>query len=400
MGTIFKAHDAPLIFLLLAAGTLTLAFVTALFGRIWCGWACPQTVFIDSIYRRLENLILGSYIEKRRLQKEPMSFLKFRKMGLLWISFFIVSAVIAHSFVAYFVGSDRLLEMMQGSPEENWAAFVTIFGMTLALLFDFGWFREQFCIIACPYGRIQSVLMDKQSLSILYNTARGEPRKSPDVPKDKQGDCVNCRRCVEVCPTGIDIRRGIQLECIGCTACIDACDEIMVKTNRPQGLISYNSEYELEKGIKLSWKQRLTRPRVLIYFTVISLSLLMFSFFLSSREDLMMSVLKTKDQPYTSIVEGTDPKILNHFKLHLHNQSLKEMKISAQAPQGTELILPERLVVLAPNSSRELHFFIKFAPSETIQNGGTAKKTLQVFVEMPDRSFIAEKPLTLIGPMN
>jgi len=255
-GILFKAHDAPLIFLVLAIVTIGLAFITALFGRVWCGWACPQTVFIDGVFRRIETWVQGDYLKRRKLTKDPWTSEKISKISFTWFLYFIVSAIIAHSFVAYFVGSDRLIAMILGTPQENWTAFTIVMGMTLVLLFDFGWFREQFCIIACPYGRIQAVLMDKKSMSVIYDYNRGEPRKDPAVSKDKQGDCVNCRRCVEVCPTGIDIRRGIQMECIGCTSCIDGCDVIMTEVKKPLGLIGYHSNVENKNIVQIPYKKK------------------------------------------------------------------------------------------------------------------------------------------------
>lgn len=395
-GILFKAHDAPLIFLVLAVGTIGLAFVTAVFGRVWCGWACPQTVFIDGVYRRIETWIQGNYIKRRKLAKDPWSFEKVSKISATWILFFIVSTIIAHSFVAYFVGADRLIEMMHGTPKENWTAFTIVMGMTLVLLFDFGWFREQFCIIACPYGRIQSVLMDKKSMSVMYDYNRGEPRKDLSVPKDKQGDCVNCNRCVEVCPTGIDIRRGIQMECIGCTACIDACDEIMTKVKKPLGLIRYSSEFEIEKKISIPAKERIFRPRVLGYFSVIlGLSVLLL-YLVGIRDPLMVSVLKAKDTPYSLIKENSQDLVLNHFKLHLHNQSSQAMKVNVSA--DVDLVIPQNNIILNPNSSQEIHFFAKFIPNLSKEQKGSFKRNLNLEMIQGDKKNQIVKELTLVGP--
>ena len=226
-GVTFWAHDAPMIFFVLAILTMSLALMTALWGRVWCGWACPQTVFIDGVFRRIEELIEGNHIERRKLDDAPMDAKKFFKRSLKWILFTAVTLVITHSFLAYFVGADRLVEMVQHKPAENWTNFLIILVTSGIILFDFAWFREQFCIIACPYGRFQSVLMGPRSKNVVYDYNRGEPRKGK-APKGEEADCVNCYRCVQVCPTGVDIRRGTQMECIACTACIDACDSCIV----------------------------------------------------------------------------------------------------------------------------------------------------------------------------
>ncbi len=395
-GILFKAHDAPLIFLVLAVCTIGLAFVTALFGRVWCGWACPQTVFIDGIYRRIEIWIQGNYIKRRKLSKDPWHKEKVFKISLTWLCYFIVSAFIAHSFVAYFVGSDRLIGMMTGTPKENWTAFTIVMGMTLVLLFNFGWFREQFCIIACPYGRIQAVLMDKKSMSVMYDYNRGEPRKDSSTPKEKQGDCVNCNRCVEVCPTGIDIRRGIQMECIGCTACIDACDEIMEKVKKPLGLIRYSSEFEIESKTHIPVKNKILRPRVLAYLFVILLMSTLLIYFVQSRDPLMVSVLKAKDAPYSLIQENGEDRVLNHFKLHMHNQSSDI--IFAQISSDVELVLPQNNLILNPNTSREIHFFAKISTALIKESKGSIKKNLRIDIRINNKNTQILKELTLVGP--
>lgn len=395
-GILFKAHDAPLIFLVLAVATIGLAFVTALFGRVWCGWACPQTVFIDGVYRRIETWIQGDYLKRRKLAKDPWTAQKVIKISFTWFLFFVISTIIAHSFVAYFVGADRLIGMILGTPKENWTAFTIVMGMTLILLFDFGWFREQFCIIACPYGRIQAVLMDKKSMSVIYDYNRGEPRKDPNIAKDKQGDCVNCRRCVEVCPTGIDIRRGIQMECIGCTACIDACDEIMAKVKKPLGLIRYSSEFEIENKAQIPTKKKILRPRVIAYFSVIIAMGALLLYLVQARDPVMVSVLKTKDSPYTIIKENNKDMVLNHFKLHLHNQSSD--KVIVMISSEVDLVLPQNNISLNPNTSQEIHFFTKFSLEQSKELKGHFKEKLQINMKIKDENIKMIKELTLVGP--
>lgn len=398
LGAIFKAHDAPFIFLILALGTITLAVVTALFGRVWCGWACPQTVFIDGVYRRIETWVQGRYLERRKLASQNWNFTKIRKISLTWFLYFIVSAFIAHSFAAYFVGSSRLLQMMRGTPDENWTVFVLIASITLILLFNFGWFREQFCLIACPYGRIQAALMDKKSLSVLYDYKRGEPRKALNVSKELQGDCVSCNRCVEVCPTGIDIRRGIQMECIGCTACIDACDEIMTKVNKPKGLIRYTSEYEIENKISVSWRDRILRPRVILYFLIVISVAVLLGILLQARDTVMISVLKAKDAPYSLLQESAQESVLNHMKLHIYNQGHSDSVINIGAVDGIELVLPQKTVTIPSNQSKEIHFFAKFPKSLSRQHQGSFKKNLNISIISDGQEKILVKELTFVGP--
>jgi cytochrome c oxidase accessory protein FixG len=250
-----------------------LFFATALLGRLWCGWACPYTVFLDHIYRRIERLIDGDAPARRKLDAAPWTSRKLVRRGLKHGLYFLCSAVIAHVFLSYFVSLPQLYSYMQGSPFRHALAFGVVAFLTLALWFSFGWFREQFCIIMCPYGRIQSALTDDNTVIIGYDERRGEPRghvhKSAGEPAAETaataGHCIDCRRCVQVCPTGIDIRNGLQLECIGCAACIDACDEVMDKVSRPRGLIRYDSMTGLAGR-----KRRIVRPRIVAY-TVLGL---------------------------------------------------------------------------------------------------------------------------------
>ncbi|NIT12887.1 MAG: 4Fe-4S binding protein, partial [Candidatus Dadabacteria bacterium] len=190
-GLTFWAHDGPLIFYILAILSIGLAFITAIYGRVWCGWGCPQTVFVDGVFRRIEYLIMGSHIKQMNIAKAPWNGEKIFKYSLTWILFTIVSLIITHSFLAYFVGAERLVEMTQHRPAENWTIFLFMFFITSFLLFDFGWFREQFCIIMCPYGRIQSVLMDDDSVTVAYDYNRGEPRKGTTDYGEKEGDCID-----------------------------------------------------------------------------------------------------------------------------------------------------------------------------------------------------------------
>lgn len=399
MGLLFKSHDAPLIFLFLATFTFVLALLTALFGRVWCGWACPQTVFIDGIYRKIETWILGNYLEKRKLARTPWTILKIKKISTLWVVYFIISSLISHSFVAYFVGADRLISMMGGMPHENFIAFTLVFSMTLILMFNFGWFREQFCIIACPYGRFQATLMDKKSQSVLYDYGRGEPRKGTLNIATPLGDCVSCNKCVEVCPTGIDIRRGIQMECIGCTACIDACDEIMEKVNKPKGLIRYSSEYELETKKKLTLKERYLRPRVLIYFAAVIIVAMTFAGILKSREPIIVNVLRLKGDPYTVIInEKSEEVVVNHITLHLHNQSLEDFKVKVinKHPQ-IKLVVPSNINIVKSNQSYDLHLFAEFSKNLTKTTGGLLEEIIITY-DNNNTEMEIRKQVNLVGP--
>ena len=385
-GKLFFAHDGPLLFFIFAAAVMTLAAATSIWGRVWCGWACPQTVFIDGVYRRIEIWIEGNYIERRRLRAGGISGTRAFKITVKWLLYLIVSSVLAHSLFALFAGSDRLFAMMQGSPHDNWTYFVTISITTAVLMFNFGWFREQFCTIMCPYGRFQSVLMDDDSLNVLYDEKRGEPRKGTEGGSAR-GACVSCNRCVEVCPAKIDIRQGVQMECIGCTACIDACNVIMKKVNQAPNLIQYQSLNG--KGVKL------TNPRALTYAGVALLCLagLLVQYFNHSPFDI--TLLRAKDTPYQNLPDGT---VLNHFKVHLFNQSGRKQEFTVAADsdalnKGIKVTQVKPVNLLAPGENIEIHIFLTFPQS--LLTAGQARLKLQF-----DEKLLGPttKEVTVVGP--
>lgn len=246
LGRVFAAQDLWLIFFLISGVGFGLFFVTAMLGRIWCGWACPQTVFLDHVYRRWERWLDGDGVQRRELAAAPWSAGKVGRRAAKHAGYLLISAVLTHLFLAYYVSLPVVWSLVRAAPGAHWSIFVFIALATGALYFNFAWFREQLCIVICPYGRLQSVLTDEHTLTIGYDTARG--------------DCIDCLRCVRVCPTGIDIRQGLQMECIGCAACVDACDEVMDRLARPRGLVRYDSLAGLG-GQPTRW----IRPRVWLY---------------------------------------------------------------------------------------------------------------------------------------
>jgi cytochrome c oxidase accessory protein FixG len=269
-GITLVPQDLWVMFFAITGLGFTLFFVTALLGRIWCGWACPYTVFLDHIYRRIERWIEGDAAARRKLEQAPWNAEKIFKRVLKHSLYALVAALIAHVFLSYFVSLPRLYGFMHEGPLQHATAFSVVAFLTAVLWFCFGYFREQFCIIMCPYGRLQSALTDDNTVNIGYDEKRGEPRGA--VGK-AEGDCVDCRRCIQVCPTGIDIRNGLQLECIGCAACIDACDDIMVKVGRPKGLVRYDSQAGFSGE-----KRRVLRPRIYIYTALAALGMAALSF--------------------------------------------------------------------------------------------------------------------------
>ena len=313
----------PQDFFIFAIGFLTfIVFVilfTVGFGRIWCGWACPQTIFMEMVFRKIEFFIDGDANQQKQLKAMPWNTEKLLKRGAKIIIFFFLSFLIANFFLGYIIGIDEVGVLVKEGIFVHFGTFSALVIFTLVFFFVYYWFREQACIIVCPYGRLQGVLLDRNSILVAYDYVRGEPRgKLADTTTDK-GDCVNCHACVRVCPTGIDIRNGTQLECVNCTACIDACDEIMDHIKKPKGLIRYASE----NGIAL--KQKMTYSwRLKMYTLVLSLLLGFLAILLITRADIAARILRTPGQTYQLLA---DNKISNLYNIKLVNKTRKNIHL-------------------------------------------------------------------------
>jgi cytochrome c oxidase accessory protein FixG len=302
-------QDLWLSFFAVSGLGFALFFVTSLLGRVWCGWACPHTVFLDHVFRRVERWIEGDSVARRKLDAAPWTASKIVKRVGKQVVFVLLSAVITHLFLAYFVSLPELWNMMHHSPREHWGAFLFVAVATGLLYFNFAWFREQLCLVICPYGRMQSVLVDDHSLVIGYDAKRGEPRGKIGVPD--AGACIDCNRCVQVCPTGIDIRQGLQIECIACAACIDACDEVMTKVKRPTGLIRYDSTAAFA-GERTRW----LRPRVWLYVVLLLAGVAAATWAFSTVRPAVLSVTRLGGAPYFVDTET----VRNQFLVRLVNK--------------------------------------------------------------------------------
>jgi cytochrome c oxidase accessory protein FixG len=315
LGHTFYPTDTPLVALLMLLAIASIMLITAVGGRVWCGWGCPQTVYLEFLFRPMDR-VFKDLIDKQPLIGKPLRL----------VAYLILSLCLAHTFLSYFVGTDRLARWVQLSPFEHPTAFLVMGSATAALLFDFLFFREQFCMIACPYGRFQSVMLDRHSLVVTYDIKRGEPRiKGKRVESARAGDCVDCGRCTAVCPTGIDIRNGLQMECIHCAQCIDACDKVMEQVGLAPGLIRYSSAGAME-GQKVSW----LRPRTIIYPVLISVLGILFVYVLSTKFAMDARIMRSPGAPYTMIDSRT---VQNNFKVRLVNRS--------QVPQSYSVILAQ-----------------------------------------------------------
>ncbi|MBU2951373.1 cytochrome c oxidase accessory protein CcoG [Tamlana agarivorans] len=321
----FWPQDFYLFVISMLIGVIFIALFTVAFGRIFCGWICPQTIFMEMVFRRIEYWIEGDRGKQMRLAKQPWNAEKIRKKGLKLFIFLLISFIIANVFLAYLIGSDKLIQYIKDGPSNHFSTLVSLIIFTAVFYFVFAWFREQVCIIACPYGRLQGVLLDTKSIVVAYDHKRGEAengrkkfKKNEDREALGHGDCIDCKQCVNVCPTGIDIRNGTQLECVNCTACIDECDHIMESIDLPKGLIRYASEEEIEKKAKF----KLT-PRLKGYIAVLVILTGLLTGMLFLRNDIEANILRLPGQLY----EHKDNNIIsNVFTYKLVNKTSRDFE--------------------------------------------------------------------------
>jgi cytochrome c oxidase accessory protein FixG len=321
-GIPFGPHDFHLFVIAMISVIVFIILFTVVFGRVFCGWVCPQTVFLEMVYRKIEYIIEGNANKQRQLDNEPMSGKKFLKKGLKHSIFFSISFLISNIFLAYIIGIDALAKIITDPPSAHAAGLLAIIIFSGIFYWVFAFFREQACILVCPYGRLQGVLLDRDSIVIAYDHVRGEPRgiiRKNDI-SDSKGDCIDCSMCVDVCPTGIDIRNGIQLECVNCTACIDACDEVMDKVKRPRGLIKYASVNNIEKHSKF----RLS-PRIISYSIVLLILLSVLGLLMNSRTDYDINIFRTPGLLYQ---EQPDNKVSNLYDLNIVNKTYNKLPVT------------------------------------------------------------------------
>jgi len=358
-GILFGPHDFHLFVIAMIATVVFIILFTAVFGRIFCGWACPQTIFMEIVFRKIEYWLEGDAKDQRKLKAAPWSGTKIFKKLLKHVIFFAIAFFISNIFLSYIIGMDELLKIVTDPPSEHLQGLFAITVFSGIFYFVFSYFREQVCTIVCPYGRLQGVLLDRDSIVIAYDNIRGEPRRRyrKDEGWENRGDCIECYQCVEVCPTGIDIRNGIQLECVNCTACIDACDDIMDKINRPRGLIRYASVNSIEKNTK--WK---FTPRAIGYSALLTVLLTVLFFLLANRTDFSVTVLRT---PGLLFQEQPNNMVSNIYDLNIVNKTFEKIPISLKLENiNGELKIAGNDIVMQPQGNIDTKFLVLLQKDE------------------------------------
>ena len=421
---IFGIHFGPQDFYLFAIAMLIMVvfitLFTVVFGRLFCGWICPQTVFMELMYRRIEYAIEGDHNAQRKLDKAPWDSDKIIKKGSKHFIFFVLAVLISNTFLAYIIGIDEVIKIIKEPISEHTSGFLAIVIFSYVFYIVFARLREQVCTTICPYGRLQGVMLDNKSLVVAYDFVRGEPRgklkkvkQSHSIAKDtpapaaaalftedplgdfmnatqnKLGDCIDCRLCVQVCPTGIDIRNGTQLECVNCTACMDACDDVMEKIDRPKGLIRLDSIEGITKGERKIFNSR-TIAYSAVLFILIAVEVLLFSM----RSDVEVLFLRTGGLLAQEQVDGTVSNLYNYQLINKTSKTLPLEFRMLEPTTGSFEIIGGKSPEVAKNSNAKGTIFIKI-PSDNLVSG---KNNILIGVYSEDK-LITKVKTTFFGPI-
>lgn len=364
-GQVFWPQDFFLLALTLVTFFVFITLFTVAFGRIWCGWMCPQTLFMEMVFRKIEYWIEGDANEQRKLNSAPWNGSKILKKTSKQVIFLAISILIAHLVMVYMVGVDEVVSIVSQPPSEHMAGFIGLMAFTGVFYGVFARFREQACIAVCPYGRLQGVLLVKDSLVVAYDWLRGEPRgkirKNEAKAEDNKGDCIDCKLCIHVCPTGIDIRNGTQLECVNCTACIDACDDVMVKIGKPKGLIRYSSYTAIKEGVL-----KVFTPRIAGYSVVLTALVSLLLYFILTRADIDTTVLKAPGTLYSKTEDG---QITNVYNIEFVNKTFDDVSLDVrvESPEAASLLKIGDQNILVPKEGILKGLFMIKLPEEEIK---------------------------------
>jgi cytochrome c oxidase accessory protein FixG len=361
-GKIFWPQDFFIFAVAMITFIIFIALFTVIYGRLFCGWACPQTIFMEMVFRKIEWWIEGSANQQRALNEKPWDLEKVTKKTVKHAIFLLISFLIANTFLSYIIGVDELYKIIREPVTEHLSLMSGLIIFTLLFYGVFAFVREIVCTTVCPYGRLQSVLFDKDTMQISYDYSRGEPRgKIVKGEERKLGDCIDCKKCVQVCPTGIDIRDGVQMECVGCTACIDVCNDVMEKLSFPKGLIRYASENEISKKHKFHFNNRMKAYTALLSALVIFMAIL-----IVTRRSIDSSVMRAQGQLYQEL-DSTSISNLYTAKIINKTSRIKQVDLKLEEPKGRIQYIGHEELILKPESIHEVEFFVVFNKTDIVK---------------------------------
>ncbi len=395
LGQIFWPQDFFLFVIAMLTSIVFIILFTTVFGRIFCGWICPQTIFLEMVFRKVEYWIEGDWRKQKKLDKMPWNAEKIRKKGLKNVIFVLISVIIAHTFLSYIIGVEAVNDLLTSSPTENLTGFVAMLIFTGLFYGVFARFREQACIIVCPYGRLQGALLDNKSIVVAYDFVRGESangrskfRKNENREEAGKGDCIDCHACVDVCPTGIDIRNGTQLECVNCTACIDACDHIMGSINLPKGLIRYASIENIEKKEPFKFT-----PRLVAYSAVLGLLMSAMVVLLALRSPVEATILRSQGTTFMKI-EGGKLQNLYTYKIINKTKDEKHIEFEVEGLEGVTINLVGNPPVVPAGGSAEGAMFVVIDEANVTDYKTKLKINLK-----DDKNTLTTVKTTFLGPI-
>jgi cytochrome c oxidase accessory protein FixG len=383
-GATFHPTDNLILVALGVTGVFTIFAVTALFGRLFCGFLCPQLALLEFVFRPIESLIEGKASHRRYLQGSPLSVGRRVRRAVKLAIFLVIAVALAANLVSIFVGTEGLVGAL-GEPLAHLPLLVFTSIIAGFLFVDMGFFRENICSMACPWGRLQTVLFDRHTQIVAFDAGRGEPRGRLGQPG--AGDCLDCGRCVRTCPAGIDIRRGLQMECVGCGQCVDACDAMMDKVDRPPGLVSYTSLERLEGG-RTSWIRR----RLILYGALWTVAAGSLVFLLASRSAADLDILRATKAPFEELATG---EIITQLRFRFTNLSAEDQRfeVSVLAPPEARLEGGEPSLVVTPSEVASLT--LSLVVPRSVFSKGRAEALFEI---NGSAGFSERAPFTLLGP--